>query len=196
MENIEYKGYNIKISQDECLDSPREWDNLGKMVCFHGRYELGDKTDLKSDNFDGWQELKDYLIKKENAYIIMPLFLYDHSGVSLKCFPHGQHSAWDYGQVGYIYATKEDIQKEFGKQRISKKIIAKTQDILLNEVNIYSKYINGEVYYFSVEDKIGNHIDSCGGFYDYNDCKKEAESIVDYNIKEINENLSPLISLN
>ena len=30
--------YLIKIEQDENAESPREWDNLGKMVCF--RYLL------------------------------------------------------------------------------------------------------------------------------------------------------------
>ena len=31
------------ISPDEMADSPRSWDNLGTMVCWHRRYQLGDK---------------------------------------------------------------------------------------------------------------------------------------------------------
>jgi hypothetical protein len=32
----------LKIVYDEDAESPRKWDNLGKMVCFHSRYNLGD----------------------------------------------------------------------------------------------------------------------------------------------------------
>jgi len=42
-EEIEYKDYTIKISLDEYHESPREWDNLGIMTCFHSRYDLGDE---------------------------------------------------------------------------------------------------------------------------------------------------------
>jgi hypothetical protein len=38
-----YKGYQIKIEQDELDESPREWEPLGTMVCWHKNYELGDK---------------------------------------------------------------------------------------------------------------------------------------------------------
>lgn len=37
--------YTLKIVHDEDVESPREWDNIGKMVCFHNRYSLGDKHD-------------------------------------------------------------------------------------------------------------------------------------------------------
>lgn len=33
----------IRIEQDHSPESPRDWDNLGTMVCWHGRYTLGDE---------------------------------------------------------------------------------------------------------------------------------------------------------
>ena len=42
------KKYELKIVQDTDPESPRTWDNLGTMVCFHKRYELGDKTDYRT----------------------------------------------------------------------------------------------------------------------------------------------------
>lgn len=33
----------IRMEQDEDAESPREWDNIGKMICWHSRYNLGDK---------------------------------------------------------------------------------------------------------------------------------------------------------
>ena len=44
-EKIEYKGYTIKVKLDEDNESPREWDNLGTMTCFHSMDEV--KTHLK-----------------------------------------------------------------------------------------------------------------------------------------------------
>ena len=39
---IENETIIIKVEQDEFASSPREWDNLGKMICWHSRYNLGD----------------------------------------------------------------------------------------------------------------------------------------------------------
>lgn len=41
-------GYNLQVFRDEYAENPREWDNLGKMVCWHRRYNLGDKHDYES----------------------------------------------------------------------------------------------------------------------------------------------------
>lgn len=35
--------YRLKIEHDDSPESPREWDNLGTMVCWHNRYNLGDE---------------------------------------------------------------------------------------------------------------------------------------------------------
>lgn len=32
----------LRIVQDVDTESPREWDNLGTMICWHSRYNLGD----------------------------------------------------------------------------------------------------------------------------------------------------------
>lgn len=39
----DYRGYRIKIYSDDSPESPRGWDNVGTMVCWHKRYALGDK---------------------------------------------------------------------------------------------------------------------------------------------------------
>ena len=65
MQKEEYKGYTIEVEQDLDPESPREWDCMGTMVCFHKRYDLGDKTDLQSSEFNSWSDLEDHLYKKE-----------------------------------------------------------------------------------------------------------------------------------
>ena len=49
------KKYELKIEQDTDPMNPRtDWDNLGTMVCFHNRYDLGDKTDYRSKDYNGY----------------------------------------------------------------------------------------------------------------------------------------------
>ena len=68
MENfIEYRlsnGTVLRVYPDEnVFESPREWDNFGTMICFHKKYNLGDKHDFKTpedftndiiNKFYGW----------------------------------------------------------------------------------------------------------------------------------------------
>lgn len=43
-----YKGLVIKIERDEDPENPREWDNLGTMVCWHPKRILGDEQPSES----------------------------------------------------------------------------------------------------------------------------------------------------
>jgi hypothetical protein len=45
------KKYNINIDYDECLESPREWDNLGTIAYHHSKYILGDEEIEDEDAF-------------------------------------------------------------------------------------------------------------------------------------------------
>lgn len=166
METIEYKNCKIEINCDDCAESPREWDTLGTMICFHKRYDLGDKHDLRSEDFNNWEEIKNHVEKEYNPLIILPLFLYDHSGISIKTFRHGYHSSWDCGQVGYIFISKEKVKEEFTVKRITKALKEKIENLLIGEVETYNDYVTGNVYYFSCLDD-EKTIDSCGGFYGY-----------------------------
>ena len=54
IEQVEDKNYRLTIVRDEEPMNPREWDNLGKMVCWHSRYSLGDEQPRQSP--DEWLE--------------------------------------------------------------------------------------------------------------------------------------------
>lgn len=45
----------------------------------------------------------------EKDYVILPLYLYDHSGISMSTSDPG--CRWDSGRVGYIYVSLEDAKK-------------------------------------------------------------------------------------
>ena len=178
--------YLIEIYPDQSPESPREWDNLGTMVCFHRNYNLGDEHDYCSGNYDGWDEMKEEIIKQENVHTILPLYLYDHSGITMSTSPF--HCPWDSGQVGWIFVSKDKVKNEGIDE-------SKIESILKGEVETYDQYLTGDVYGYKVYevsecDHGHEHLkdlDSCWGFYGEEDCMDEGKSIVDYYLKNEKE---------
>ena len=141
----------LEIEQDMNPMNPREWDNLGVMVCFHKRYNLGDDTLLRSGMFDGWDQLEEYLYNINKAEIVYPLHLMDHSGLTMKIGEFGGlYGYWDSGQVGFIYTTKEKIRQWFGKQRISTKTRKLAEKALIGEINTYNIYLRGDIHHVTL----------------------------------------------
>lgn len=161
------KPISLEVYYDPSPMNPRKDDNLGTMLCFHSRYDLGDKNilDINTSMFDSWEDMEEYLRKEENAVVILPLFLYDHGGITMKTLPFSCH--WDSGQVGFIYVTREKILKDFKRKKLSKKLLKFVADILLSEVEIYKKYLEGDIYGYILKEN-GEDIDSCWGFYGHN----------------------------
>jgi hypothetical protein len=185
----EYRGFKIKFFQDMNPESPRENDNIGKMVCFHKRYDLGDKHDLKTDNFGGWNEIQDYLIKELNAVIIHPLRLYDHSGITISMgnsYPYNDQ--WDSMMVGFIYVDKDTLKKEYCVKNVTKLAMQKAEKYIAGEVDDYDKYLRGDVYGYVIVDADGEELDSCWGIYGgEEDTIKECQEYIDATIKASNE---------
>lgn len=166
-----YQGHTIKIYQDPDPESPREWSNLGTLICWHRRYRLGDshqydssETFLRdiasvSDQSDlSMDRLQDRAARKA---IILPVFLYDHSGLAMNTI--GFHCPWDSGQVGFVYVTLEEVRNEFGAKRVSKALREEAGHVLRGEIVAYDAYLGGRVYGYVVEQG-GEEIDACWGF--------------------------------
>lgn len=184
IESIRYRGYKINIGYETDVESPRTWDNLGKMICFHRKYNLGDKHDLCSSDFEDWEDMEHYLRKTYKPGVLHPLYLYDHSGITISTAPFG--CRWDSGQVGFVFATRADILAAYGTKRLSKKLIAHADKCILNEVKEYDSYLTGEVYRYEVISPIGREIDQCCGYYgdiDKSGIVADAKAAVDADIK-------------
>jgi len=180
-----YKGHVIKIETDDSPPNPRtEFDNCCKMVCFHKKYKLGDEKNYNNSDYNSWDELEKAIVKQENVVIILPLYLYDHSGITISTTPFS--CRWDSGQVGFVYMTRESIKKDFGIKRLTKKALAKIQEIIKSEVKVYDDYLTGNVYSYQIYLKDNdNVIDACSGYFGYEsdeskwDVLKDAKAIVD-----------------
>lgn len=168
-------NFKIKIKEDLTPQNPRkEWDNCGIMACAHGRYELGDKQFRTPEEID-------YELSANDAVVTLPLYLYDHSGITMSTTPFS--CPWDSGQVGFIYMNKEKILKETGGKNLTKKRKEQALKWLKGEVETYDSYLRGAVYGFVIEEKKDDEwveIDACWGFYgDYEEgALKEARDIV------------------
>ena len=178
IKSITHNGYKIEIFPDELGESPREWDNIGIMVCFHNRYELGDKTEYRSDNYNGWDELKDDILSDNSGSIILPLYLLDHSGLAMSTGSF--HNPWDSGQVGFIYTSRAKIKEGWGWGKLTKYRRDKIIECLNQEVKTYNQYLNGDIYGYRIKDQYGNTLDSCWGYYGMDYCIKEAMAGIEF----------------
>src|SRR5690554_4898572 len=114
-------GYKLFIEHDDDPMNPRtEWDNLCTMVCFHNRYSLGDEDHgYSSKDFNSWEELAGQIVKDHDPSVMQPLYLYDHSGISIST---GEFVCrWDSGQVGFIFVGRKKAREALNIPRITPK---------------------------------------------------------------------------
>ncbi len=171
VESAKFHDMTIEIRYDELSDSnPRDWDNLSVMVCDHPRYNLGDRQ-LEPDESEalgrgGWPLLTRYLRMSKGAVAVLPLWLYDHSGISIST---GRTDSWDSGQIGFAYVDKERIEYLGAPSEDAEKQMR-------GEIEEYDSYLRGEVYGYIINGPDGDHLDSCWGFVgDIKYAKEEAE---------------------
>lgn len=248
--NSEGKIVRLYIQNDECPLSPRTDfdDHIGKMMCWHRDYNLGDyeknnfsdpdqflsnllhenvseksiinfvrngkcsndtkliynrKTKMwelwtwyyltlqspKNAKYQVYEENEDitwlvddiidclsckdkwYLLEKHANIVALPLYLYDHSGITMNCC--GFSDRWDSGQVGWIYTDKNTVLETGVDIKGNWKKTA--YEWMKGEVKEYDMYLQNEVYGIITEEYNGegdpeddnNWTDkeSCWGFY-------------------------------
>lgn len=193
VEVLDIDGFKVKIYYDSDPQSPREWDNLGTMVCWHRRYNLGDEQPTEGV-IDWMREVVCNLTGEDhddpnevfnNLVIALPLYLYDHSGITMSTGPFS--CPWDSGQVGYIYVTNEKAKKEYSWKKLTAARRKKIEDHLRHEAEVYDQFLRGDVYGYQIEDKDGIEIDSCWGFFGSDHEKsglmEYVQNNIDYNIQ-------------
>lgn len=179
IEEISIENFTIKI--DYCIvdSSPIEEGDLLKVYHWHNKHNLGKKISPTSLEFfkNEYEDVDDPFV------IICPLYMLDHSGVSLSISDFG--CRWDSGQVGYVAITKADV--EFAG---CKKSSIHMKKVIMQELETFQNYLNGNIFSFSIE-RNGEPFDSCSGFYNFDRCKSEALDIVEHQLenalREINK---------
>lgn len=163
-ESYEHAGIPVRIVYDPEPQDPREWTQLGEMVCWHRRYNLGDRQidsrEQEALERGGMRLLNRYLRLVKGATCVVPLGLIDHSGLAMYPGggPHWSDSAgWDSGTVGFIYDTPEG-RADCGTPP------DKIEEGLKAEIKEYDQFLRGEVYGYIVADGCDDE-ESCFGFF-------------------------------
>lgn len=179
VELVKYNNFDIRVIYDDLCESPRQHDNLGKIFALHKRFNFTDQdVSVCHDDCDNWEELRGAIIEQHGDCVILPIYLYDHSGTSLNTT--GFSCPWDSGQVGYIFVEKNLVRELYGVKRISSKLMSLVEDVLKSEIKEYSQYLEGACYGYEILDSEGDIIDSCGGYIgDVQYCLNDAKAMVD-----------------
>lgn len=201
IESFEVGSLTVSIFQDENAENPRqEWDNLCTMMCFHHHYRLGDQHYYQEADFSSWDELEAQIREDEGPSTILPLYLYDHSGLRIKIgsfmglLPQG-HAEFDSGQVGFIVLSDKKAREELGRKRLIAKDRRQIRQIMESEVKIYDQYVSGQVFGYDIANAEGESFDCCWGFYGFDYCVAEATSQAEWLSKHIDNPALPLGTL-
>lgn len=207
----------LVIEQDEFPEDPRSWDNLGTMLCCHREYHLGDCNSNKETEEQlaeicrkygkSDEEIDEMTFAEEVQFILdqddvcgFPLWLYDHSGISIST---GRQCRFDSSFVGLIFIEKDFfiahtcITNEENWRKEAK-------GILENEIEAYNYFLQGNIYQWTLYeptvvirqsmdgkelsrkiDEEGKIVDSMSGFY--NSTFENIEEYFDFEIAEIEQ---------
>lgn len=139
---------DLAIQTDETLEERIEYWEVGNgWKILENKYpDVYEKCDEK---------VNDIVEKSLEKLVMLPLYLLDHSGLHM-CIGSGSHppdsGGWDSGQVGFIYTTKEEIRKWFNIKYVTKKYLNLAEVTLRYEIEIFDKYLTGDVYHFTIEE--------------------------------------------
>lgn len=185
-EKFKHNGFTVTIYIDPDPPNPRtDYDNYTVLACWHRREHLGDRQ------IEGMNETlfrASLEIAGEEVLALVPLYLYQHSGMTMRCEPFS--CPWDSGQVGWGYVTRAAAEKigcipgqKYKDQDGSEKTYdtAFFEDAIRQDVKYYDAFLTGECFGYEITDEDdGDHIDSCWGFLgDVDDVRKEAASAAD-----------------
>lgn len=184
-------NFIVRTYYDDSPDDPRNWDNFSKMICIHKDHPyLGDKHDYKSVNYNSWDELKEQIETDHKVGVILPLYLYEHSGITISTSPFGCN--FDSGQVGWVFCTQESMGTSFIKT-CGQDLIERCEVLIKGEVEYYDQYLRGEVYgykVFKVETcNMGceheEEVEGCWGYHGEDECMTEGLCIMEYHRNSI-----------
>ena len=158
----------IRIEPDEGGRNPRKDADYGStLYAVHRRYDFSDKQAPKLDRggFSNWDDVKQALIRTEDAVVILPVYMYDHSGLSVQTHPFG--CRWDSGQLGFIYVPRRNLRDYYGVQRLTAKSTQRIEASLRQDIEVLNTYLTEGCYALIIEARDGSdweQVDSCGGF--------------------------------
>lgn len=156
-------GY-LSITEND-FNSPSDWvDSILGDGAFDRQKE---KSQENNKNVVGFAYDVCSLLDKKGIYAL-PILLLDHSMV--KYYIGDSIDPWDGSVIGFAWAEKATLYKEYGVKRLTPEIKEKVESVISDSLRLYTDYANGEVYvaflFDSQEDCDNEDVrDSVGGLY-------------------------------
>lgn len=168
MENFTHLGYEVRVEYNCDGESPLEWQgDEAVLVSYHnGRIGYNDDSYKRLEPKEAERKLR------RDGFVPFRVFLYEHGQSCYKIADKNPFSCrWDSGWFGW-FAIKPSV--------INKKRKCKTLRVLAEGImDNYTTWVNGEVMWYEVLDTDGDQVDSCGGYYEFEDLKSAATSFID-----------------
>lgn len=171
------REFRLTIERDCEAESPRDYDNLGTLYIQRLKYHI-DISD-KNSRRQYWEDREDW-----GEGVLIPLeVIEDRQSITLNPQslpefddPEGEEIFDAY--AGFIYASKEKLDKEYGENWDRERV----ESVLLAEVETLQKWCDGEVYGYTLYERLlaseekteetedteetgWEIVDSCWGFY-------------------------------
>ena len=161
-ETIEYKGHIVQLRPDQDAGNPREcFDHHTTFAFFHRRYNLGDKVEIKSEDYRGWNEMEADIRRRYKPRYITPVYMYDHSGLALSTTPFS--CPWDSGQAGFMWITDPDIPQD------------KLSGVVEGEIRGLNQWLANDIWMIDIDDGKAY----LGGVYGHDYALEEAKRMID-----------------
>lgn len=177
VDSFEHAGFRVRILLDPDPPNPREeWDNYSTLACIHRRYRLGDVQLSTPETED---EIRERLTNEgEEVLALLPLYLYDHSGIRMSVDAFAD--PFDSGRVGWGYVTRRQaLAGGFEDQSVES-----MERVLRQDVETYSQFLEGRVYGYVIETiEGGDVVTSCWGYYgdpDLDDMRAAAKDAAEH----------------
>lgn len=170
----------LKIYREEFFENPLEDDfTLGTLVYKRRNWRKMEGKHMQITNPHQWLlerlglsddyaermdlSYPDLVERFRKEYIVLDVYIYEHSGASVRTTPFG--CRWDSGQLGWMYVSKETLREEFGYKRVTQKRIDQAIKCMEYEVKLLDAYLQGDVFRFEVINEDGEVVGECGNFW-------------------------------
>lgn len=171
---LKQSGYVLQTFYDDLPLNPRNETEGTRFILFHKRYNIGDSHGYNQLDYDSWTALQKDIICRESVGFILPVYMYEHSGIVLST--NSFNDRWDSGQVGFAVISWKEYER-YHNERTAK-------DLIERELKYYSAYLNGESYGYRIsEEQVCNlgcaHLIELASVYGYgceDDCFEEGVS--------------------
>lgn len=142
-------GYKVMIRQDSC---PYEPELIGTLAHTHMRSNFHSTSRRMSH-----EDLED--LEKHDSIIFVPVYIHEHSGVTISASSGVVTCSFDSGRLGSFYVTKNDPDLEGMTEE-------EIKERLVSDVNVLNQYVNGDIWDIDIIDPITNEVvESCGETY-------------------------------